>query len=198
MLDSLNTSGRRLEDLFFLQNDARLIEQRRKLEQMQHTQAALAEVSDIRNPDVLKRLVELEITPDLLATLAVVPLVEVAWADGDVDERERAAALAGAEGTGMAKGSVDYALLDEWLKLRPPAKLLQAWVHYVQGLCESLSAAEREGLREDLLRRARRVAEASGGFLGLTSRISLDEQAMLDKMAAAFQPPLHDKDVGPR
>ncbi|MEW6750719.1 MAG: hypothetical protein AB1505_07045 [Candidatus Latescibacterota bacterium] len=189
MSERPHSDGQRLEDAFFLRNDARLIEQRRKLEKLARTQAALAEVSGIRNPQVLARLVELQVTPDLLATLAVVPLVEVAWADGQVHERERAAALAGAEGTGVARGSVNHVLLEEWLQQRPTPELLEAWNHYVAGLCESLTAAEREALREDLLARARRVAEAAGGFLGLGAKVSEQEQAVLDSMAAAFDRP---------
>ncbi len=175
-----------LEDLFFAQQDAMLIAERRRLEQMERTQAVLAEISGIRNRDVLARLVELGVTPDLLATLAVVPLVEVAWADGQVHEREAAAVLAATEGAGVAKGSVDYALLEEWLRQRPPEALLEAWSNYVAGLCESLSDEQRQELRQDLLDRAQRVAEATGGFLGLTARVSEREQAVLAQMAAAF------------
>lgn len=188
MSESQLNRGNSLEDLFFAQQDALLIEQRRRLEQMERTQAVLAEVSGIRNREVLARLVELEVSPDLLASLAVVPLIEVAWADGEVHEREVAAALAGAEGSGIAKGSVDYALLQEWLQHRPPEALLEAWNHYISGLCESLSSDQRESLRQDLLQRARQVAEAAGGFLGLTARVSAKEQAVLARMDAAFGP----------
>lgn len=190
MSESRLSRGNSLEDLFFAKQDALLIEQRRRLENMERTQAVLAEVSGIQNRSVLARLVELEIAPDLLATLAVVPLVEVAWADGQVHEREAAAALAGAEGSGIAKDSVDHELFREWLRQRPPEALLEAWNHYISGLCESLTADQREALRHDLLARARRVAEAAGGFLGLTSAVSASEEAVLARMDAAFGPSL--------
>jgi uncharacterized tellurite resistance protein B-like protein len=180
------TRGSILEDLFFAKQDAMLIAERRRLEQMQRTQAVLAEVSGIRNREVLARLVELGVTPDLLATLAVVPLVEVAWADGEVHERETTAVLAAVEGAGIAKGSIDYALLEEWLQHRPPDALLEAWSNYVAGLCESLSDEQRQSLCQDLVERARRVAEATGGFLGLTARVSEREQAVLAQMTSAF------------
>jgi hypothetical protein len=186
MDDTLKARGRELEDEFFARQDAVLIAKLRELEQMEHTQKALSEVSGISNPHILKRLVELDIHPELLASLAVLPLVEVAWADGEVHAKERDAILRSVTSTGFSRGSVDYALLEEWLKQRPPPRLLEAWVHYVQGLSAQLTDKERTEFRNDLLARARTVAEAAGGFLGLTSRVSSEERAIIARMEAAF------------
>jgi hypothetical protein len=41
-------------------------------------------------------------------------------------------------------------------------------------------------LKQDLLGRARGVAEAAGGFLGLGKRISSAEQAVLTELEQAF------------
>ncbi|MEI7880889.1 MAG: hypothetical protein WCI95_08450 [bacterium] len=176
----------RLEDEFFAKQDAVLIEQRKKLLAMERTQAALTAVSGIQNEAVLKKLMELNIYPDLLATLILVPLVEVAWADGEIQDNERKAILAGASKIGMKQGSVDYTILEEWLKQSPPKSLLTAWIHYIEGLCESLAPVERENLKQNLLDQARSVAESAGGFLGLVSPISSKEKAILDQMTAAF------------
>jgi len=185
-MSMLNTRGRQLEDLFFAKQDALLIEKRRELEHMERTRKALAEVSGIQDSAVLDKLMELEITPDLLASLAVVPLLEVAWADGHVDDRERAAVLAGAAGSGFGALTVDYSLLEEWLRRRPPPKLLSAWMHYIRDLCGRLGDDERRRLKSEIMTRTRQVADAAGGFLGLTSRVSPSEQAMIEKLAGAF------------
>ena len=184
---SLNQTARKLEDEFFAKKDAILIAQLRKLEQMERTQKALTEVSGITDETVLKHLVELGVHPDLLATLAMVPLVEVAWADGEVQETERVAILEGAASAGMARGSVDYVLLQQGLAQRPPKKMLDAWIHYIRGLKKALTPGEVTSIKDQFMTRARCEAEAGGGFLGLISKISKAEQAMLDKMAAAFQ-----------
>lgn len=183
----LDQYARKLEDEFFAKKDAILIAQLRKLEQMEHTQKALAEVSGITDKTVLNHLVELGVHPDLLATLAMVPLVEVAWADGEVHEAERNAILEGATSVGMAHGSVDYVLLQQWLANRLPKKMLDTWSHYIQGLRKALPHEEVALIKDQFMTRAMRVAEAAGGFLGLTSKISKAEQAILDKMAAAFE-----------
>ena len=186
MDEILSRNGRLLEDEFFAKRDAVLIENLRKLERLERTQKVLSDVSGITNEAVLQHLIELDIGPDLLTTLALVPLVEVAWADGDIHPEERKAILAGSAKLGRGPASIDGALLEEWMKQKPPAKMLEAWSVYIRGLCEVLTPAERDEIKAIFLARARAVAEAAGGFLGLTSRISGKEEAMLNKLASAF------------
>ena len=188
MAEYMQDRVRQLEDLFFAENDAKLIAKQRELEHMERTQQALSSVSGITNRAILRKLAELQISPQLLASLAVVPLVEVAWADGSVDAKERSAILDGAAGAGIGRGTVDFDLLDEWLQRRPPPQLIEAWVHYICGLCEALTAAERDALKADLLTRAHAVAKAAGGFLGL-ARVSAAEKAVLARMEKAFNTP---------
>jgi hypothetical protein len=183
----LGSRARRLEDRFFLEQDRVLIEKHRELKKMEETRQALAAVSGITNQQVLQRLVDLNVQADTVASLAVVPLVEVAWADGRIDDQERAAIMRATAEAGFAKGSPDYELLDRWLAHRPGPELLEAWQHYIEGLCELLAPEEREALRADLIGRARRVAEAAGGFLGLTSKVSEVERRILQTLEHAFQ-----------
>jgi hypothetical protein len=89
----MRTRAKTLEDLLFLEQDRILIQQLHRMEKMKETKESLAEVSGITNEDVLQKLVELDIRPDVIASLALVPLVEVAWADGEIDEKEKAAIL---------------------------------------------------------------------------------------------------------
>lgn len=187
MDDHLKTKGRLLEDSFFAKKEAVLIEKFRELERMEQTKQALSSVSGIKNESVLKHLIELDIHPDLLATLALVPLVETAWADGEIHEEERQAILKGSSRLGMGPTSVDYVLLEEWLRHKPPAKMLNAWIVYIRGLCEVLSPSEREAIKSTFVSRARQVAEAAGSFLGITSGISSKEAAMLRKLESAFE-----------
>jgi uncharacterized tellurite resistance protein B-like protein len=182
----LTQQARALENQFFYQENRELVVQQQALAKMERSRDALAEVSGITNPAVLDKLIELEVAPEMLATLAVLPLVQVAWADGRVQDKEREAILAAAGSCGIAAGSVDHALLEQWLRCRPPAKLLEAWTHYVSGLCENLSEPQRATLADDLLSRARAVAQATGKLLGLTSGISATEEAVIARIRKAF------------
>ena len=183
---NLYESGLLLEEAFFRKRDAELIEQHRKIEKMERTRAALAEISGIHDPKVLDKLIALDVSPEVLASIAVVPLIEIAWADGHVDAQEHKAVLAAVAENGMGKGSVDYDLFDNWLNHRPPAGLLDAWVHYIEGLCATMSVQECQALKTELIGRARNVAEAAGGILGIMFKISSQERAVLKKMENAF------------
>jgi len=112
--------------------------------------------------------------------------VEVAWADGDVDDKERAAILRAAASVEFGKHKVDFPLLESWLEKRPSPDLLEAWTHYIEGLASAMEPQHLHQLKHDLLDRARMVAETAGGFLGI-GRVSAAEQAMLDRMARAFR-----------
>jgi len=177
--------GKKLEDMFFHKQDQVLVEQFHRMQEMKETKESLAKVSGIANDQILERLVELDVRPEIAASLAIVPLVEVAWADGNVQEKEKAAVLEAAGKSCFAAGSIDYSLLTQWLEHRPSRNLLDAWAHYVEGLCEMLSASEKAALKNELIGHARQVAQAAGGFLGM-GKISEAEQGVLSFMESAF------------
>jgi hypothetical protein len=186
LIGLLDARRRTLEDAFFRKRDAILIEQFHKLEKMKETKQALQKVSGITDEKVLDKLVALNIRPETLASLAMVPLVEIAWADGSLTGEERDAILKAAVKSGFAKGSIDYVLIENWLSRRPPDSLLEAWTHYIEGLCANLNKIQIAHIRDEMIDHGRDIAEASGGFLGLGSKISKAEQAMIDRLKAAF------------
>lgn len=185
----MTIEGRRsqLEEAFFQEQDRKLMEKLRELEKMKHTKEEFARISGIRDEAVLQRFVDLNLSPAVVAALSAIPLIEVAWADGHVDPKESEAVLKAAEALGFAKEGLEYQLLANWLTHKPAAALLDAWTHYIGDLCQRLSPAERDSLKMELLDHARTVAEAAGGgFLGLVSRVSKEEKAMLKTLEAAF------------
>jgi len=173
--------------MFFRTADHVLVEKKRQLEKTGRSLATAAKVSGISSEAVLRKLIEMNVQLDVLATLSIIPLIEVAWADGKVDERERDAVLKGAESFGLFKDQIGFSLLEQWLGHRPPVGLLESWIYYIRGLCPLLSGAEREMLKADLTQRARAVAEATGGLIGKGSKISLREHDVLAKLESAFE-----------
>lgn len=182
MASDLEKRGHSLEEEFFRKEDQKLIARLRELEKVKETHAELSKVSGIKDETVLKSLVALHIHPQTLAALATIPLVEVAWADGAIDDKERKVIL----DTAKKSGGFDATLLEQWLGRKPEAKLLEAWRIYVQGLGKELGAKEFTNLKTDLLGRARAVAEASGGVLGLGNKVSAKEAQMLKTLEGAF------------
>ena len=181
----LGDKVRTLEDEFFRKEDQRLTARLRELQDKASSREALGKVSGIKNEAILDKLLQLGIRAEVVAALALVPLVEVAWADGSIDDRERRQILERAEKSGLAPGSTDHALLQSWLERRPDPKLLSAWIHMVEGLCEHMTPEQVRTLRTDLIERARSIASASGGLLGV-GKVSAAEADMIQQLESAF------------
>lgn len=175
-----------LEEAFFKKENERLRARLQAERERENTRKALAGEIGLEDPALLDRLVELGIRIDTIEALVLVPLALVAWADGKMDAREREAVLRGAEAAGITAGSPAFGLLDTWTKQRPPRELLDSWRAYISELMKELSADQRWALEERILGRARKVAEATGGFLGMAS-VSREEEAVLAELKSAFE-----------
>jgi hypothetical protein len=186
MSHSILKEARSLEEAFFLKHDARLIEEMRRREATLTQKKALTEVSGITDEKLLDRLIAHEIHAESLAAFALVPIVEVAWSDGAVHPGETAVILRAVEDFGVQKGSLAHQLVEEWMTRRPESRLMQCWLDYTRVLLQDLPPEDRESLRNVVLKHARAVAEAAGGFLGY-GRVSDAEAKMLRKLEEAFR-----------
>jgi hypothetical protein len=179
----LGDRGKALEEMFFARESEKLRKTLQEKEGVRDKKEALSATSGITDDAVLEQLVTLDIRSDTLAALSLVPLVEIAWADGTMDDSERSAILAAAEDAGISDESA--ALLDGWLVTQPGSEMLSAWKDYISALTSTMDTAARDNLEQELLGRARRVAESAGGFLGIGT-ISPDEEDKLEELARAF------------
>ena len=184
--DILGGRRKALEEAFFAKHNEMLRQRLTESDQVRARRDSLTAISGITDAAVLDQLVKLDITPETLAALSLVPLIAVAWADGAIDARERAAVLAGAVEAGLAEGEASHQLLGQWLAKRPPAALLATWKSYIAAITAAMDEPTRKALQTRLLGRARAVAEAAGRFLGLGRAVSAEEEAMLDSLAQAF------------
>ena len=184
--DNLVHSARSLESAFFAKEDARLLQQMRERAQTLERRAAMREVVRVNDEGLIDHLIALGLEPQTVLALQLVPLAAVAWADGQMEPRERDAVLKAAAAQGVAPESVAGQMLDKWLAKQPGADLVDAWKRHMRALWPLLSPKERADIRASALDRARSVAEAAGGFLGLTSKISAEEQAVVDELTKAL------------
>ena len=181
-LDSLTSAGKSLEDAFFAKENARLLEQLRAKAKQDERRKALRDVIQIQDEGLIDHLLQLGLGPETVLALTLIPLAMVAWADGSIEPREREAILKAAAQKGVAPGSIAGQVLDTWLKQPLDSQLVETWKRYIRTIWPSLSAHEREEVRQMGLERARAVAAAAGGFLGLGSRVSAQEQAVLAEL----------------
>jgi tellurite resistance protein len=170
-----------LENRFFFKESKVMSEELKRLKHEEETIDALARASGINDTSVLKELVALAIRPETVAALCLVPVIEVAWADGAIDAREIEVFIKGSEKTGF---QANMRILREWLLKKPDDALMQAWKQYMKGLCGVMNAKAHEQLCDDILDHAREVAKASGGFMGLVDPVSPEEKRKLEEMRA--------------
>jgi hypothetical protein len=184
--DVLNDRRKALEEEFFRREEQKRIEKLRAMKEREEMRKVLRVATGVDADRTLDRLIELGVGPATVTAIGLVPLIAVAWANGKVETGEREAILQAARDAGVAEGSEGEAMLQGWLTHRPGDHLVEAWVSYMQGFCERLSPEERARLKDDVLGRARAVAEASGGFLGLGNRVSPEEAHVLAALERAF------------
>ena len=184
--DSISPDARNLEDAFFARQNAKLLERLREMARHKERREALRQVVPSADDALLDHLIAIDLEPATILALVLVPLAMVAWADGSVDPRERAALLKAAEERGVAEGSPAREMLEGWLEKRPDPHLLDLWKRYARGIWGTLGDGERRLMHDRMMGLARGVAEAAGGFLGLGNKISPAEKAILDDLEQAL------------
>jgi tellurite resistance protein len=175
-----------LEEAFFAKENARLLEQMRAKTETEERREMLRRVVRIQDEAFLDRLILLGIGPETAMALRLIPLVSVAWADGKMDDREREAILSAAREQGLAAEETARQVLKGWLDEKPDPRLLSLWKEYVGHIWNHFTDDEQLQMRQTLLTTAEEVANAAGGFLGL-SKISAAEKEVIEDLQKALQ-----------
>ena len=173
-----------LEREFFSRQDEEAIEKLRSKNAAKARRTALKEAAGISNESVLEAIEGAGINTESLTALSLIPLIAVAWADGELDDGEREAIQKAAQAHNA--GDEVSKLLGSWLSAPPADSLMESWKAYIVELKATLDPAAKQALRDQLIGGAREVAEAAGGFLGFGNKVSKEEAAVLDELAACF------------
>jgi len=181
----LKAKAKALEDSFFAKENERILQELRAASVREEKRKEFREYLNIDNDEIIDALVELEVEPETLIAFSLVPLVEVAWADGEIHSKERDSIIKAAVERGVEEGSPTCDLLRNWLKVKPDPALLEVWKGYIEALKSSLGERSRAHLKSGTMGRARAIAEAAGGFLGVAS-ISAAEKKMLEELEWTF------------
>ena len=184
--DAFRATGRALENEFFAKRDAERLAALKKEIATRAERRGIAEVTGIPDEKVLQQLVDAGVTAENLAAFSLVPLVLVAWADGELDDKERKAIIEAAEGHEIEEGDPAHELLESWLASAPPPSLREAWFEYAAAFKAVLPNEVVVALRDWVMGWTRTVAKAAGGFLGLGGKVSGTEQRMLDELEEAL------------
>src|SRR5690242_9726347 len=182
---TLEERGRALENQFYeKENQQKLAAMKDKLD-TQSSKDELRKASGMTDDTVLEKLVALGLRGNTIAALSLVPLIQVAWADGKIQDNERTAILQGAHGKGLEKGTPGYELLQTWLQKKPSSELIDAWEAYIKALASQLNDEQNRLLKNQIVGFAKMVAASAGGFLGI-GKVSASEEKVLSRIEAAF------------
>jgi hypothetical protein len=180
--DAIRERGRSLEDDYFRKKDRELVEKMRRAAAAEEARKDLSSKTGLHDPELLQELEALGFTPETVGLLPLVPVVQMAWAEGGVTEAERKLLIRLARSRGIVEGSVADRMLADWTERRPSPQVFERAMRLVRAMLAS-PAQEGALTADELVKYAEDIASASGGIFGIR-KISAEERALLDSLAS--------------
>ena len=187
--DSLAERGRSLEEEYFRRKDRELIERMRNARAAEHARGEISRKTGLQDPELLQQLQELGFTPETVDLLPLVPVLEMAWAEGEITAAERTLIVKFARNLGVAEHSAGDEQLQQWIEIRPDDTVFRGATRLIAAMLESGSNfAGRSLTADDLVAYLEEIATASGGILGLRlMSVSSEERALLTRIASELK-----------
>lgn len=175
------------EDEYFRRKDRELVERMRQAAQEKAAREELQARTGIHDPDLLKDLQALGFTPETVSLLPLVPIVQVAWAEGGVSEDERRLIERFARERGIQPGTEADEILTGWLKTQPAEEVFTRATRLIRAMLNDQSGGPGRTLDvSELIAHCEEIAAASGGLLGFR-KISAEERTLLQQIEGAFK-----------
>ena len=183
--DMFAERGRSLEEDYFRKKDRELIEKMKQAAATEQARRELGARTGLTDPDMLRDLEELGFTPDTVVLLPLVPVIQMAWAEGGITPAERKILTDLARKRGIAAGSAADHQLTRWMDNRPDPSVFSRATRLIRAM---LGSGQDKGdvTAEDLVKYAETIASASGGILGI-GKISTEERALLNEIASELK-----------
>jgi hypothetical protein len=182
----LSDRGRSLEEDYFRKRDQELIDKMRRAAAADKTRQELSASTGLQDPHLIAEMEALGFRPETVALLPLVPLIEVAWAEGGVSDAERTLVLQLARSRGIIAGSVADRQLADWLDARPSADMFERATRLVRATLSAAAPDEAAITADDLVKYSESIAAASGGIFGM-NKISAEERGLLERIAAELK-----------
>jgi hypothetical protein len=178
--DPSDRKKRAKEEEYFQKKDRELIEQMRQRAKAQQQLRELGEQVGVTDPELSRELVDLGFTLETVKLLPLIPILEMAWAEGGVTDAERKLVVDLARGRGIDVGSAADRQLESWLAVRPEDGVFRRAGRLISALFEA--GGRFDFTQDDIIKYSEAIAEASGGLFGIR-RVSSDERATLSRIA---------------
>ena len=189
--DIFRDRGRGSENQWARKRDDELTEKLRERSRLEEIAKALAKKLEVDDPELLRRVMDLGVTSDTGPAFLLAPLVQTAWAEGEVTDPERETLLRIAGARGIDATSPAHAQLLAWLRERPADEFFDTALKVIKAGLAVLSIDERQERVRSIAGACQQVAEASGGglgrLLGLARGVSTEEESLLDTITATLR-----------
>ncbi len=182
--------GKALEEAFFYRMDQELIELLSKRLQREEKIRLFANSTGIRDRQGLESLVDSGFELSTLTAFIWVPLIFVAWADGNADEFEKKSFFDVLTSKGIASETASMMVAHAWFRQSPKEELWKLWEDFTATTMSSLNPVIRNELIDEIVGLCHVVAHSSGGLLGL-GKISPSESKVIDRVIES----LHRSDM---
>jgi tellurite resistance protein len=186
MVDS-SERNRSPEAEYFYKKEQELIAKLRQKAEAEARKKGLGEAVGVENEQILAVLDEMGYDRETVFLLFLIPLLQVAWSDGKLSEKERALILEVGHTYGVKEGHAAYQKLQGWLTSKPSKETFDRALTVIRNIMSFQTWEQRETAAQKLVEASERIAAASGGFLGLGSKVSAEEKAVLRRVAAAIE-----------
>jgi hypothetical protein len=182
--DMFAERGRSLEEDYFRKKDKELIEKMRASAAAARTRTDMGQKTGITDPELLQQLEALGFTIETVALLPLVPLVQVAWAEGGVTPAERNLIVRIARARGIDEGTAADHQLAHWLESRPREEVFSHAMRLIRAMLDAPGGSDLTA--DELARHAESIAAASGGVFGF-KRVTAEERELLSTLAAELK-----------
>ena len=172
-----------LEEEYFGRKNQELIEKMRQKRAREADRQEMAEMMGVNDQDVLEALQDLGYTSETIQLLHIVPLVEVAWTEGGVADREREMIYKIAQARGIRPDSAAHELLSHWFENKPSGRFFENSLRAIRVLLDLLPDEQRETGRRDLIAYCSQIASAVGGGIFGRGEITDEERALIAHIA---------------
>jgi hypothetical protein len=173
------------EDEYFWKKDQELIARMRRAAAAERANRELAAKAGLDDPALVQELAELGFTIDTVELLPLMPLIQVAWAEGGVSDAERRLIVKFARSRAIAEGSAADRQLSAWLANRPDEQVFARSTRLIRAMLASGAPAGVSVNPDELVTYCDEIAAASGGILGMR-RVSSEERALISQIATAL------------
>ncbi|MFW6053534.1 MAG: hypothetical protein ACOC9J_01860 [Persicimonas sp.] len=174
------------EEKYFKQRDAEKLAQARREKQLAAVREREREgVQDVlqSSEEVADEALSLGFDSQTARVLPLVPLIQMAWADGSVSTAESEKVEELAAGFGIEEDTPAHNFLTLLLSEQPSDVFFERVNRVITHLVDDNPEYWKD---KSVVELSREVAEASGGFFNLTSPINADEGNLLSDFATLF------------